>query len=60
MQMKDSMILLEVHTMLHLKFSIDPIIWKQIFGVLALLHISCYVEAGLSGQGQNQEFFVQY
>lgn len=33
-QMKDLMILLEVHTMLHPKSCIDLIVWKQIYGAL--------------------------
>lgn len=32
MQMKDLMILLVAHTMLHLKSCIDLIVWKQIYG----------------------------
>jgi hypothetical protein len=58
-QMKDLMILLEVHIMWHLKSSIDLIAWKQLSRVLLLLHIFCYVEADHSGQGQNLEFSGQ-
>lgn len=59
-QMKDLTILLEAHTTWLLKSFIDLIVWKQIFGALALSHIFCYAEAGHFGQGQNLEFFVLY
>lgn len=57
--MKDLMILLEVHTTLHLKSFIGLTVWKQIYGASALSPTSYYVEADPSGHGQNLEFSVQ-